>query len=96
MTNLNRWAAGVLVLAAAVTVGQAAVPAKQQAPKANAAGNSAEVSRGQHVFNQNCARCHNPPEGFSPGISRTIATHMRVRAGLSDRDYKALLKYLNP
>lgn len=53
-------------------------------------------SDGQQVFEQNCSRCHNPPEGFSPRISGTIALHMRVRANLSDADYKALLHFLNP
>jgi hypothetical protein len=48
------------------------------------------------VFEENCSRCHNAPEGFPPSISGTIATHMRVRAGLSEADYKALLRYLNP
>lgn len=52
--------------------------------------------RGQQVFNQNCSRCHNAPEGFAPSISGTIAMHMRVRANLSDADYKALLRFLNP
>lgn len=52
--------------------------------------------RGQQVFEQNCSRCHNPPEGFSPRISGTIALHMRMRANLSDADYKALLHFLNP
>jgi cytochrome c5 len=54
------------------------------------------ADRGQQVFNQNCSRCHNAPEGFSPSISGTIAMHMRVRASLSDADYKALLRFLNP
>jgi cytochrome c5 len=52
--------------------------------------------RGQQVFDQNCSRCHNPPEGFSPRISGTIALHMRVRANLGADDYKALLHFLNP
>ena len=52
--------------------------------------------RGQQVFEQNCARCHNAPQGFSSKISGTVAMHMRVRAGLSDEDYKALRKFLNP
>jgi cytochrome c2 len=52
--------------------------------------------RGQLVFNQNCSRCHNAPEGFSSSISGTVALHMRVRANLSDADYQALLRFLNP
>lgn len=57
---------------------------------------AAAPDRGQQVFEQNCSRCHNPPEGFSPRISGTIALHMRMRANLSDQNYKALLHFLNP
>jgi mono/diheme cytochrome c family protein len=53
-------------------------------------------NRGQQVFAQNCSRCHNAPQGFSPRISGTIARHMRVRASLSEADYRALQKFLNP
>jgi cytochrome c5 len=51
---------------------------------------------GELVFEQNCSRCHNAPRGFSPNISGTIARHMRVRAGLSEQDEQALLRFLNP
>jgi mono/diheme cytochrome c family protein len=57
---------------------------------------TARPDHGQEVFEQNCSRCHNPPEGFSPRISGTIALHMRVRANLAESDYKALLHFLNP
>jgi cytochrome c5 len=53
-------------------------------------------SEGERVFQQNCWRCHNAPEGFSPRISGTIVRHMRVRASLSQHDEQALLKFLNP
>ncbi len=98
MRHIDRVIAGllVLVLAAAAAAGQAGSGPKPQLQKPEAAGRQAEGDRGQRVFNQNCARCHNPPEGFSPGISRTLATHMRVRAGLSEADYRALVKYFNP
>jgi cytochrome c5 len=56
----------------------------------------AHGDRGQQVFEQNCSRCHNAPTGFSPSISGTIAMHMRVRAGLSEEDYKELRRFLNP
>jgi mono/diheme cytochrome c family protein len=56
----------------------------------------AKPDRGQEVFAENCSRCHNAPEGFSPRISGTIARHMRVRANLSDEDYQALRRFLNP
>lgn len=58
--------------------------------------NSAEISHGQMVFEQNCSRCHNAPQGFPPQISATIIRHMRVRASLSVNDEKALLRFMNP
>jgi hypothetical protein len=51
---------------------------------------------GQLVFQRNCARCHATPEGFSSRISGTIVRHMRIRANLSERDERALLRFLNP
>lgn len=53
-------------------------------------------SRGERVFKQNCARCHNAPQGFPQQISGTIIRHMRVRASLSAADEKALLEFMNP
>lgn len=67
--------------------GQLAAPQKATTAGAN---------RGQQVWEQNCSRCHNPPEGFSSRISGTIAMHMRVRANLSAADEKALRHFLNP
>jgi cytochrome c5 len=65
--------------------------AKKQAPKA-----STQAPDGDQVFRQNCARCHTVPETFSPRIAGTVVRHMRVRAGLSAEDEKALLRFLNP
>jgi cytochrome c2 len=55
-----------------------------------------DMTRGQRVFQQNCARCHDAPQGFPPQISGTILRHMRVRANLSAADERALLRFLNP
>ncbi|HUH64228.1 MAG TPA: cytochrome c [Terracidiphilus sp.] len=55
-----------------------------------------QPDRGQKVFEQNCSRCHNAPEGFSPRIAGAIARHMRMRAELSDEDYKELRRFLAP
>ena len=71
-----------------------AVDTQQQA-KVTAAHNAAQRD-GQQVFEQNCSRCHNAPEGFSSRISGTVVRHMRVRAGLSAEDERALLRFLNP
>jgi cytochrome c5 len=68
--------------------------AKQQSTAAHAS--NLKQSEGQRVFEQNCARCHTPPDGFSPRISNTIALHMRVRASLSEHDMQELERFLNP
>ena len=70
----------------------------QQAAKQQPATHATNVkqSEGQKIFEQNCARCHTPPDGFSPRISGTITRHMRVRASLSAHDEQELLRFLNP
>lgn len=89
--------AATLAIGASVAVGQTdsaqQLSHNKMSPKAVHATNQ---DRGQQVFEQNCARCHNAPQGFSSSISGTVAMHMRVRAGLSEADYKALRKFLNP
>jgi cytochrome c5 len=67
----------------------------QQQTKGNAV-QAPKQRDGQLVFEQNCSRCHNAPQGFSPRISGTVTKHMRVRAGLSSEDEKAILRFLNP
>lgn len=70
-------------------------PAAGQQTKSNAVHGTQKVD-GQQVFEQNCSRCHNTPPGFSPSISVAVARHMRVRAGLSQEDAQAILRFLNP
>ena len=77
---------------------QAAPPAgsqprirQYQSPK-----NAKAEGDGEKIFQQNCARCHATPDGFSQRISGTVVRHMRVRANLSARDEQELLRYLNP
>jgi mono/diheme cytochrome c family protein len=67
---------------------------KQQSTATHA--NNQKPSEGQRIFEQNCARCHTPPDGFSPRISGTIALHMRVRASLSEHDMQELQRFFNP
>jgi mono/diheme cytochrome c family protein len=71
--------------------------AQQQPPAAPAKPKPKRTpSAGELVFQQNCSRCHNAPQGFSPRISGTIVRHMRVRASLSKKDEEALLRFFNP
>ena len=65
-------------------------------PSSAATPVSPHVNEGQRVFEQNCSRCHNPPDGFSPRISGAVVRHMRVRANLSDTDMKAIMQFLHP
>ena len=55
-----------------------------------------QEDEGERIFQQNCSRCHNAPEGFSPRISGTIVRHMRVRASLSQHDAEEVLRFFNP
>lgn len=68
--------------------------AKQQSTATHASNN--KQSEGQRIFDQNCSRCHDAPEGFSDRISGTIVRHMRVRASLSEHDEQELLRFFNP
>jgi len=101
MNTLKRISFGVLLLAAMPVLSQtgntgtAPAGGGQQQAKSKAV-HVAQKKDGQQVFDQNCSRCHNAPQGFSPSISGTVARHMRVRAGLSQEDYQALLRFLNP
>jgi cytochrome c5 len=79
--------------------------AQQVEPKASSpahptqptqASSSADSDRGERVFKQNCSRCHDAPQSFSPRISGTVTRHMRIRASLSDPDERAILHFLNP
>lgn len=89
---------GGLILTTTIVASQTTQqPSQRSHQKAKKMANRNPVeARGQKVFEQNCSRCHNTPEGFPTNISGTVATHMRVRAGLSEADYQALLRYLNP
>jgi cytochrome c5 len=88
---------GWLAIAVGAAIGQTSdAPQSAKVQKASQKTAPASPDRGQQVFKQNCYRCHQEPQGFSPSISGTVARHMRVRAGLSEEDYKALMKFLNP
>ena len=87
-----------LMMITTAAVGQRP-PGKGDAANATSAvqpKNATSVSEGEHVFQQNCARCHIPPSGISPRITGTVLRHMRVRASLSEHDERELLRFFNP
>jgi cytochrome c5 len=71
-------------------------PPKAKQNQTAAKPNQSHDDEGQRIFAQNCSRCHNAPEGFSPRIAGTVLRHMRVRAQLSEHDEKELLRFFNP
>src|SRR5215470_8832585 len=68
----------------------------QNDQKSSPSNNHTQPLTGEQVFQQNCARCHQPPMSISPRTTGTIIMHMRVRARLSRQDEQLLLKYLAP
>jgi len=89
----------LFVLAAKSALTQATQPAHAAATttaKKHATGSTKPETEGDRIFQQQCSRCHNAPEGFSTRISGAIVMHMRVRAGISDHDAKELFRFFNP
>jgi cytochrome c5 len=70
--------------------------APKQTAKTVANTSQQHENEGERIFQENCSRCHNAPDGFSPHISGTIVTHMRVRANLSQHDAHELQRFFNP
>ena len=83
-------------LAQATAQNNTPAPAPKTNPPAAAQASQQHQDEGTRVFQQNCSRCHNTPEGFSPRISGTIVRHMQVRASLSKHDEEVLLRFFNP
>jgi cytochrome c5 len=96
--------AGCVALGSALLVAAPVLAVQDRAAHQAAHGSTAQhqasaqhqtpEEEGQRVFDRNCARCHNSPNGFSPRITGTIVRHMRVRANLSEHDEKVLLRFL--
>jgi mono/diheme cytochrome c family protein len=82
-----------LAVSAQQSSGTPTPPARPAVPAKRVTENQGD---GQRIFQQHCSRCHTAPEGFSPRISGTIVRHMRVRASLSEREEKELLRFFNP
>jgi cytochrome c5 len=100
MKNLKLSSFSLLFLVALPALSQAGssstTPVAGGQEQKNTGVHVAQQRDGQKVFEQNCSRCHNAPQGFSPNISGTVVRHMRVRAGLSKEDAQAVLRFLNP
>jgi cytochrome c5 len=90
--------AGALLAACSAKVfatPQAPQPATTQKPATNVP-KKASVDLGAQKFQENCGRCHNPPDALSPREVKAVVQHMRVRAMLTAEDEKLILKFLAP
>lgn len=90
-----------LLLSSSVAIAQTTTQTKPPSPQPDKSHPTAHIDKkqedaGSRIFRQNCSRCHNTPDGFSPRISDTVLRHMTVRASLSMRDKAELLRFLNP
>ena len=92
----SRTAFSVIALTSVLATATLAAAAAAAPDKQDKHARPQATSEGERAFAQNCSRCHTAPQGFPPSISGTILRHMRVRAGLSREDERAILKYLNP
>jgi mono/diheme cytochrome c family protein len=90
-----RWITMIIALGCNLSMA-AQQPQKQVSPAVKPQPAHVQVNNGQRIFEQNCSRCHNPPDGFSPRISGTVVRHMRARANLSAADMKTLMKFFHP
>ncbi len=96
----SKYLLAVFVVVASVALAQATTQSNTpptQKPNAHPAAQVPQQPQddGTRIFQQNCSRCHNTPEVFSPRISGTVALHMRVRASLSKHDEEVLLRFFN-
>ena len=93
----------ITVLGILVFVGSLKVSALPQTPAQGTKAAKAvpgkkidEAKEGERRFQENCGRCHNPPDSISPREVKAVLQHMRVRAMLSAEDERLILKYLAP
>jgi len=57
---------------------------------------SEDAMRGAQLWADNCIRCHNtrPPRALSDEQWSIVMMHMRVRAGLTGKEQRQILKFL--
>jgi len=76
--------------------GRSAATPAASGPARSSSGSAEEIQEGEKLFRIHCGRCHNPPEDLSPREARAVVRQMRVRAMLSAKEERLLLKFLAP
>jgi len=87
---------GWFLVCVLVALAQKPSPSADAKPAASSGKTALEIHDGERLFHTHCGRCHNPPEDLSPREARAVVRQMKVRANLSDKDERALLKFLAP
>lgn len=89
-----RLKAAIMVFASAFVLGTAT--AVGAADPAQEKFDPAAFARGAKAWADNCGRCHNvrDPKDFRDDQWKMIMTHMRLTAGLTGRETRDILKFL--
>jgi hypothetical protein len=77
--------------------GRGPAPLRMPSPASGQGGHSYEDSlTGGKVFSMYCSECHNPPALSERNFAnfKNVASHMRVRANLTGKEYAALMEFL--
>lgn len=93
---------GLFLLAAAIAIGGCVLSLPKATKTLGAADRPQPAAAGQaqkggaQLWAENCMRCHNmrSPESYSDAEWNVAMHHMRVRANLTEADYKAILQFL--
>lgn len=92
-TNMKHKYLGFAVLALGLSYACTA-PSEQNAEITDAA--EPDAGAGAELWAQNCIRCHNlrVPDSYTAEQWGVIVHHMRVRASLTAREHRAILRFL--
>ncbi len=86
----------VQLLVVPLAVGVALVPPASGDVFKTSEGKTGDPSRGGQTWADNCGRCHlvRDPQEFRDDLWRVSVTHMRVRAGLTGKQARDILAFL--
>ncbi len=99
MTRLTwKTAIAVMILIPIITAGLAeqGTAYADETPAAPKAADPMQFARGAQAWANSCARCHNmrDPKELRDDQWRGVVAHMRVRAGLTGKEARDILKFL--
>jgi cytochrome c5 len=88
---------GLLLACGSVRIHALPGPHQGEGKPASAASRAtSKANEGEKRFQENCGRCHHPPESISPREAKAVLRQMRIRAMLTAEDERLILRYLSP